>query len=186
MVFESFVQETTDELWDSEQSLVAHYSGKENYRILESGERGGNVMFRHRVWVLSKFPEIWINFVLLSAHELLKNILVSDHSVKNELEALQCFMVATTYKSFSLDGLDTILIKQFDYDILTWIQGTKTCMLRNFATTKPITYKFYFDENEKRNRLDSLKRYGTSVSGLTKQLQRRAMPPRSVAIKEHI
>ena len=186
-VFGSFVQETTDELWDSEQSFVAYYSDKKNYRMLESGERGGNVMFRHRIWVSSKFSEIWISFVFQSVYELLKNILDSDRysSVKNELEALQCFMVGTTYKSYSLDGLDAMLTKQFDYDILAWMQGTKTCILRNFAINKPITYKFYFNANEKRNRLDGFKRYGTSVSGLTKQLQRRMMPPRSVAIKEH-
>ena len=58
-------------------------------------------------------------------------------------------------------------------------------MLRNFATSKAITYKFYFDENEKRNRLDGFKRYGTNVGGICKQLQRRnSMSPRSVAIKE--
>ena len=184
-VFESFIQETSDELWDSEQSLVTHYSDQENYRMLESGERGGNVLFRHRVWVLSKFPENWINFIFLSVHELLKNIIASDHSVKNELEALQSFMVGVNYKGYSLDGLDKTLIKQFDYDILSWMQGTKNCMLRNFAITKAITYKFYFDENEKRNQLDGFKRYGTNVGGICKQLQRRSsMSPRSVAIKE--
>jgi len=184
-VFDSFRQETVGELWDSEESFVAHYSQPENFQELTSGERGGNVMFRHRVQILTRYAEVFIGFVCrLSAELLLKRSEPHCHeSVRGEMDSLQRFVTGIGSKGYSPDEVDLVCKDRLVHDIPAWLKDTTNRLLSDFLLEEETEFAFYFDPREKSIRRDGFERYGGSVPGIIKQVQRRfgGMPPRSVS-----
>ena len=183
-VFQSFVEETTNELWNSEEELIAFYSKPENYRSLLNGERGSNVLFKHRTWMFSKMPKEWTRFVFNSTRELVLGDAKFDlHSkFESELDALERFILSRVSECYTFSGLEKILVESFDFDIPNWIEVCSS-KLTEHSVSSPLTFKFFIDDNEKMVLNDFYKRYGTSLSGISKMMQRRLQPPlRSVAI----
>ena len=64
-------------------------------------------------------------------------------------------------------------VNNFKYDILSWIdRDDENLKLANFRLKKPITYSFEFSKDQKTNRTDLFKRYGTDINSLSKIVTR--------------
>jgi radical SAM superfamily enzyme YgiQ (UPF0313 family) len=174
-VFESFNQETIDELWDSEEALIAHYSEPENYRQLIEGKRGNNVIFKHRIWLYSQMAETWVNTVFKISQKFILNSLgESAGNLVEELDALKIFIVGTASECYSPDTLDTTLTAKIKYNIPGWMDAADESLLENFAMSNPLTLKFSHSVENKCILADGFKRYGTDLSGMVKLIQRMA------------
>ena len=47
-IHESFIRATREELWETEDDILAYYRLPENYARLVAGEAGGNVIYRYK------------------------------------------------------------------------------------------------------------------------------------------
>ena len=60
---DDFLQETRDELWDTEEEMLAHYKIEENYEALRRGDVGGNLIYKYKSLSLAFMADHWINFL---------------------------------------------------------------------------------------------------------------------------
>lgn len=189
-VFESFERETIQELWDSEEALVAHYSDPENYLQLMNGKCGVNVLYAHRVRMFSEELELWVATIFKFSEELLaarsKNS--STQKMKSELESLRRFIMATAKNCYSIVELEKTLIEEISYDIPLWLDNKEKSWLENFISSKPISVMAYFADQDKQILCEDLTSFGSDINGIIKSLQRRGgkLPLRSVKYAEKL
>ena len=58
-----FLEETRNELWDSEEELIAHYQNEEQYERLLQGEVGGNLIYKYKTLGLGLTVGPWFEVV---------------------------------------------------------------------------------------------------------------------------
>jgi hypothetical protein len=173
-VVDSFEKETIGELWDTEDELVGFYSRPEHYEKLVSYEMGGNVLFKHRVWMLSKTYWEWVETVFGCTEALVLGKVghADEGATRDELKALREYILSMLHDCFSEQGLEGIVENVFQYDILSWLQASDESMLRDHLVSEPIRLRFFFGPEAIASRQDAFRRYGTEIAGLTKMLQR--------------
>ena len=72
-----------------------------------------------------------------------------------------------------LDGISEDQVKmKSDYDFLAWLSENKVKPLKNYKVKKPIQYYFVLTDMQQRERYDQFRRYGTSISALSKIVTR--------------
>jgi hypothetical protein len=173
-VFKSFEGETKSELWNSERELIAFYSTGENYAKLLSYERGGNVLYKHRIFMFSECIEEWIDVVFESAEELLFEGATGEArgGIKEELQEIREFVTCMSSGCLSPMALERPIIREFSHDILAWERIPGRTPLSEFAVTPPIAVRFHFPKKSVSVMQDAFKRYGTDLAGLVKMMQR--------------
>ena len=181
-VFRSFSADTTSELWDSEEALISHYSIPSNFSKLLKGEAGHNVIYKHRVWMLSQNLTDWLEIVFKLTQDLLVSHLPksSHKTMIDELTDLHRFIKGKSGYSYSLDDLDNHSVIGFNYDILGWLNSKDNKHLSSFMIKEPIALKFFLDDKDKLILRNCFTRYGTELNGIARLLQRTAgkMPER--------
>jgi hypothetical protein len=174
-VFASFEKETKSELWEDEAQLVNFYSQPENYQKLINYEEGGNVLFKHRVWMLSKVSQAWIAAVFRCTEKLIfdQSLPAEVAAIKRELTALENFILSATVDCFSPQTLEEPIETEFDFDVPAWLDRDNE-MLSDFAVATPLSLNFRFTPKAVAVMRDAFRRYGTDIAGLTKMVQRTA------------
>ena len=183
-MFQSFVQGTIDELWDSEEELVTYFSKSKNYQSLLNGERGSNVLFRHRIWMLSAMTREWTTFVFELTRNLVLSSLKAELHAKLEIElnSLERFVLGQVSGCYTLAGLEKVTFEKFDFDILSWMTTSNNKKLGKFSVLTPLTTKFFIHDQEKEILSEFYERYGTTLSGIAKLIQRRPKIPVRTAL----
>jgi len=173
-IYDAFSNETQSELWDTEESLVEYYSQPENYRRLIAGDIGGNVLFKHRIWMLSAAGPEWIRWgfeaALCIMHE--RHGEIEPEVVESELGNIEQFVLLSIKDSFSPEGVRNNTKGHFTYDILTWVSSEDSFDIGTFHVEQPVEMTFSFSSRVLAVALDGFKRYGTDLSGLVKLVQR--------------
>jgi len=57
-IYQQFLFETQDELWDSEDELFEYYSTEENYQKLVRGEKGSNLLVKYSTYCLENLADV--------------------------------------------------------------------------------------------------------------------------------
>ena len=110
---------------------------------------GGNVLFKHRVWMLSQASQQWVETVLTITEKSIldESSSIEENSIKQELSALKNYILCLVVDCFSPPKLDEPLEKGFVYDILAWFKQRTLAALSDFAVSEPIALKFCFGDN---------------------------------------
>lgn len=173
-VHDSFLRETRDELWDSEEALLAFYRRPEHYERLMQGDAGGNVLFKHKSLVITQHLPSWVSFIMENGAELVLSRALSSEearSVKREVAALDAFMQAKLVGVLNAAGSTNDLVIDSPYHVLRWISDPAGRPFSSFeAGESSVQYRFYFDATQMAERQDTFRRYGTDISGLTRIL----------------
>lgn len=172
-IFKSFETETLSELWNSEEELMEHYSNPENYERLVRGDAGGNVLFRHKVLMMWQASDKWVN-AIFSISQIFLEKGESDNisQIRQEMEALKKFILISMADSFEFRLERQWLCESFSVDILAWLRSESGKKMTEFYSADPIKFKFYFDERQMAIKQDASARYGATLSGLVKLIQR--------------
>jgi len=174
-VFENFILETKNELWDSEEDLLKYYREDKNYKLLKEGKVGGNLIYKYKSKSLTAAKNSWIDFISDQLFDLIKqqNPNLIFENIKKEIEEIKTFI------KLKLDGLldskSNLGIKKhnFYYDILEWIDNdNKKKLSECYLNNKYKTYFFEFSQEQINNRKDYFDRYGTDVNALSKIVTR--------------
>ena len=145
-VFQSLVNESVDELKDSEESLIKYYSQEEKFQKAMSGEEGGNVKYNYKSMLLSKHKEVWLDFVFNCLEKFLK---------ANGVKAGEEFYDITTFIRCKFDGVLDVkrtnieINNYFNYDIINWLnQQNRTKTLKEFKDKEKVKMKFAYNKNQ--------------------------------------
>jgi len=164
-VFEAFVEETKNELWDNEEALHNFVSRDENILRFKSGELGANLIYKYRIIMLMEYSCEMIDFAF---NRLLWIINHRDDINYKEvlpfIEQLKKFMLCRispfldTAKQYTLE---------FNYDFL---QIGKIPLLQIIQQNRRTVIHFDF-EKEYRDVIDYYKKEeGESFIGVSKIL----------------
>lgn len=178
LVFDEYINDTKNELWDSEEELVEFYEREENYNKLISGELGGNLIQQYSAKLLSSG---YLRFAMFIASELTSIIQEKYGKVNTEqMEDILNFLSSRTSGVFQKEHISDISVYGFNYDIKTWVRdneriGTDDFVGRLDNYKGKIKEKFFYG-NEKKAKITALfKQYGSSDQSIGKMLTRDSM-----------
>jgi radical SAM superfamily enzyme YgiQ (UPF0313 family) len=172
-----FVNETKNELWDSEEKLIEHYKKDKNYLKLKNGEVGGNLIYKYKSKSLVESGLEWIDYFEQQIFKLVvekQKKIISTEIVKSELFEIKNFcklkinaLLNQNVETNPVEGL-------FKFDILKWLDDEKENK-RLSGYKFPLDSKkliFEFTKDQKSIRNDIFKRYGTNINAISKIVTR--------------
>lgn len=171
--FESFCCDSKGELFKTEEELVEFYSRPENYEALETGEIGGNVLFKHMGKIVGNYMA-WVDYVFGCASTLLERRNASANEVGGRgveisMEPVRSFVTARLEGVFDGTRTSEDVILHLDYDMLDWAKDNDGKLLHDFKTNgKSFGFRFYFDDKQRALRDELFRRYGTDTIGISK------------------
>ncbi len=174
-IYNDFLSETSNELWDSEKDLLDHYKKDDNYKKLKAGLVGGNLIYKYKVrgLVLSLFD--WLEYIEKTVYKILlqkKIIDINAEELDKQLTNIKEFCKNKLSGIFDYNNDQKKIISSFDYDILKWLDNYKDYSLSELKYNQPKEYTFGFTDDQITMRQDHLNRYGSDLNALSKVVTR--------------
>ena len=174
-LYADFLRDTQSELWSSESELVSFYQQPENYKRLENGEDGHNLIYTYKVVSIVFNASGWAEYLKREVAELIseKNIdQLSDSRVNDQLAALCDFCELKLHGVLRQNASDSPISKDFHYDILSWLDNKKSEPLEEYYTAEPIEYSFEFTVDQLENKARRKNNFNDTISQLSKLVTR--------------
>jgi len=174
-VVNDFINETENELWESEEKLLDHYKKEENYLKLKRGEVGGNLIYKYKSLNIVKCGLSWVDFFEKQLFKAIKNKqpeMKSFTDLKSEIADIASFSRLKINGLFDVNADTTPVKEEFKYNVVKWIDEGKKESLKNYKFELNQKIFFEFSEEQIRMRDDYFKRYGTSINSISKIVTR--------------
>ncbi len=171
---DQFVGETRGELFSTKEECAAFYQVDENFRKLQSGEIGDNLMYRYRA--IASF-HLW-DEICTTAMEATRQLLV-DHQVDRQIDNFEEFW--TDFTTFirmqhaSGHTVGEILSNAqatLRYDIPAWVTQGELNDPSLFRLPIPKEFEFRYTEEGAKEMEAALSTWSTQVKGLSKLVTR--------------
>ena len=174
---DEFVNETKNELWDSEENLVEYYKKDKNYLKLINGEVGGNLIYKYKSKSLVETGLDWIDYLEQQIFKIVLEKQMKINSakiIKSELSEIANFCRLKINALLNANVETKPVEDIFNYDILKWLDDEK-------ENKRLSEYKFplggeklifEFTKEQKIIRKDVFKRYGTNINAISKIVTR--------------
>lgn len=172
-IYNRYVEETIDELWNSRDAIYSFFTKPENYHKLKTREFGDNLMRKYRteVFVDRCIPSIEL------AYSAVETIAGSDmnQDIHESLDAAKRWMIAlrnigAVFKNKNAPWINTDNLFHLPYDVDAWYSdcpNQKTLVDYNI----PVNYRVYCDDKKLMSMLnDSEKLYGENIYFLVGKL----------------
>lgn len=176
-VFRSFRAATQEELWDNETELIQHYSQPENYQKLKNGESGFNVVFTHKAWVLSEYTDLWIDFLVSCAREMLMEALIVDMglaTLEEDLAAISLHMRSRLSGVLNSHSDTSDIVITTPYSIRNWMLDPDS-NLERYRSSVGYRIRYYFEPIQLADRIEASRRYGDTFIGKAKIIAHRGL-----------
>ncbi|HLC88868.1 MAG TPA: cobalamin-dependent protein [Candidatus Nanoarchaeia archaeon] len=155
-IYDQFIEETKDELWDSKEELFTHFNKPENYNLLLAGKLGDNVIRKYKA---KMFKDKWTDLIELAYAIIKKCCQNPDEKIIPSLDAARAWMFAIrkVWDVFqNKEYQESIRTLHLDYDVNKWYaSGENSEPLTSFDN--PTDYKIYCDYRALRNMLSQAK-----------------------------
>ena len=171
---DDFVKETKDELFETRQACLDFYSEDSNFRRLQEGEIGDNLMYRYRA--LASFY-LW-DEICAAAMNATRQLLV-DRGVEAQIEHFDEFWDDfTTYVRLShASGRDcasilTSRVARLHYDFAGWLRQDNVSDATQFRLSEPCGFEFRLTPVGQDELDRALQVWTTHIKGLSKLVTR--------------
>lgn len=143
LLYEDFIQETKDELFESRQSLIDFFENEENFDALNRGEFGDNLLRKYKCLLLSEHFHDVLRLAIEQVKKPLSSCLGEE---SNELLEDMFKFLSTRDVSKILDGAEPVLQKNmhFSYDLPMWLSLGKGVLGDFYGSFE---YSVHFDKN---------------------------------------
>jgi radical SAM superfamily enzyme YgiQ (UPF0313 family) len=171
---DSFVGETKGELFPTREACIEFYSQDENFRKLNSGEIGDNLMYRYRA--LASFY-VW-DAICATAMEATKELLIA-RGIRERIENFDQFWsefgefvrlqhASGTTKEAIVSSAHACL----HYDFAAWLSQAELSDPNVFFTHQPMECEFRLTAEARREMESALDTWTTHIKGLSKLVTR--------------
>jgi hypothetical protein len=167
-LFDDFIADTRDELWDNPAELVRDVSS--NIDAYTAGEVGGNLIYKYR----SKAVVEHFRVLLKTAFKYLREYLASVDMLDSAALAVDELEKFSRQQKVDLFNIDTEYVETFSYDILKLIQDP--AFARSGGTLEelhyPTTLRVTHNDGQRATITRELAFYGSDIGGLTMLISR--------------
>jgi radical SAM superfamily enzyme YgiQ (UPF0313 family) len=168
--YKDFLKETKEELWESEKLLLEYAKDEGIIKKLIEGELGSNLIFKYKALSFIKIMEDIHEVGLQVAKDIIREKQISD---KDEISAfLDEFIKYSLYKKINLLECDLIYEDIFQYDLISAESGDLNGKPVDWKLIKPITLRFYHDNQQKEVINFHRQEFGMSIVGIGRILSR--------------
>jgi radical SAM superfamily enzyme YgiQ (UPF0313 family) len=174
-VIDSFLEDTQNELFETEEELIDLYSQEDNYQKLARGELGHNVVFTHKGLLISQHLNEWITFISEMCLETIFETLsgeINTTKIHHEMDQIQQYVIAKWRGVLNSTVNTDEVILMLDYDMLSWLNDESSRKLSDFKKTEPLSFRFFFKNTQKKRREEDMRRYGYDKVGLARLYSR--------------
>jgi len=173
-IFDGFIHETKNELWDNAEDMIAFYTQDKTYEALSRGELGGNVIYKYKAMSLAFAPEGWVDFLYDTCIDIVRRKLGAQELMKAEeqLAVLRQFVKYKLCGALNHEGDTTDKTLECNVDIVEWLKSPLGTPLTDFLVEEPIRYDFKYTPDQMAVRRDQFARYGTHVNAISKFITR--------------
>ena len=168
---EQFKNATINELWDSPEELLANFQKESEYKKLLNGEAGTQIIYHYLAVVISKAMDDWTEYVIQTAHNLIKILPNYNQHTENEFQSVVNYARGLSHNVLGTDRLNTNPEYSFNYDIPKWMSVQNNQKLSTFKLDKRIKISFRLDSEQFKIVQDNIDVYGHSDIGRSKTLK---------------
>lgn len=172
-----FVRETKGELFDTREECIEFYSDDENFRKLQSGEIGDNLMYRYRA-IASFFLWDHVCHTAMSATRQLleeRGVPAKMQNFDEFWDDLTTFMRLQHASGREVSEITADAQATLRYDIPAWLEASASGEFVNpddFRLTEPTEFVFRYTEEGRREMRAALATWTTQIKGLSKMVTR--------------
>ena len=157
-IYNRYIQETKDELWDSPKAIYEYYKKPANYNKLLTGKAGDNLI---RKYSTQLFLECCIPAVELAYASIKKLTHIFDKETFESLDSAQRWTSVTRdlsniFKNNAYLNFNSIL--SLPYDVNCWYHSNTRTLV---SYKKPVHYRIFYDNNK----LDMILNQGKKLYG---------------------
>jgi len=168
--YKDFLKETSGELWESENLLLEYAKDEAIIQKYIDGELGSNLIFKYKALSFIKFMGEIHEVGLQAAKDIISEKQFYD---KDEiLVFLDEFITYSLYKKINLLECDLVYEDMFQYDLISAESGDLNGKPADWKLIKPITLRFYHDNQQKEVINFHRQEFGMSIVGIGRILSR--------------
>ena len=161
-VFDSFKDNTINELWDSKEELIEHYQNEKEFQKLLNGEDGMNVIQFHNFLIRKNHMDIFTEYMFKVASSLFDQKNKTDTVLIEQFDEIKNYCLGLGHNTISENRNLTNLKFNFKYDIEKWLTSDK--LLTDFKLIQPIKLEFRFDSEQSKILQDELDRADSTIA----------------------
>ena len=161
-VFDSFKDNTINELWDSKEELIEHYQNEKEFQKLLNGEDGMNVIQFHNFLIRKNHMDIFTEYMFKVASSLFDQKNKTDTVLIEQFDEIKNYCLGLGHNTISENRNLTNLKFNFKYDIEKWLTSDK--LLTDFKLIQPIKLEFRFDSELSKILQDELDRADSTIA----------------------
>lgn len=161
-VFDSFKDNTINELWDSKEELIEHYQNEKEFQKLLNGEDGMNVIQFHNFLIRKNHMDKFTEFMFKIANSLFDQKSKTDTVLMQQFDEIKNYCLGLGHNTISENRNLTNLKFNFNYDIKKWLTSDK--LLTDFKLIEPIKLEFKFDSEQSKILQDELDRADSTIA----------------------
>jgi radical SAM superfamily enzyme YgiQ (UPF0313 family) len=173
----NYIEDSRNELWDSEEELLNHVKIEENYQKLVTGKLGHNLIQTYNAKWMPLVSE-WNDFL----YSIFKKMLNFDDlslEEQNFLEELKHFCVSKIHNIWGDNRIEDNPCHEFNYNIINWSDSFKRENINNISIVKfdkPKKIKFTLTKQQNYDIIENLKRYGKTPTGIGRTVVKMGHP----------
>lgn len=166
--FESYINDTTNDLFESEEKLTAYINTKGNIEEYVSGNRGRNELLYHKALCYLSFEDL--NQMLCKATvKFLEEKRKLTEKISDYIKSLEKLNILCK-KSFENTNLE--YVESFNYDFKSLAKKNFEVDPNQIEPSGPIVFKITHNPSQKSLIKNALNVYGDSTAGLARMIQR--------------
>lgn len=172
-LYDDFLKETKNELWDSSEKLNKFAKSKKNLKKYLSGKYGSNLIFKYKTIAYIKHIREVHNIIYGIAQELLKNKkLEQSQDINRSVDFLNELKTYSLLQKADLFDLKKKVSVRFYFDVRKMIKSNFQLNMKDIKLSKPLLIKFIHNQQQKEIIKSQIKQFGTTIIGLARVLSR--------------
>jgi len=170
-LFGDFLEETTNELFNSREQCVEFYAKQENFQSLFKGEIGGNLIMKYLSIATFHMWEDIVKYAFDTARKLITQT-DADSQTYDFLDDIEVFMHCRLANGDSSAKILSDVHTSLNYDINAWIDDSYSDCFEKYRFKSSTKVQFCLAEHKYRILKSALAVYGEDIAGKSKLVTR--------------
>jgi len=163
-MFNTFTQDTRNELWHTEEELIEFFQDDVHFQGLIEGRYGANLIQTYSGRILANHMESFVNLAMRHVTQIATEHNISDDAIQL-LEEIEMFCRGRTFNLMGEDRRETVYNGIFHNDIEAWASDPDSKPISEFKCNNPRDASFIITDEQYKIVEDVLNHFGHNDLG---------------------